>query len=342
MQILTLGGTGFIGSDVVHQLSEMGHEVTVFHRGQTQANLPPTVNSILGDYRNLPDFVDEFKRVAPQVVLDMIPATERDAETVMSIFKGIVDRVVAISSGDVYRAYGVLHRTEPGPVQPVPIKENAPLRQSLYPFRGSPPPPGAYEFLNREDYDKILVERMVMGDPDLPGTILRLPMVYGPRDPLHRLFPYLKRMDDNRSVILLQADLAGWQSPRGYVENVAAAISLAVVDNRATGQIYNVAEAQAFTEAEWVRRIGQLVGWKGEVVAVPKEQLPDPLKLDFNLKQQWVVDTTPLREELGYNEPVSLEEALRRTIAWERTHSPAETPQLSDYAAEDTILAELE
>lgn len=154
MQILTLGGTGFIGSDVVHQLSEMGHEVTVFHRGQTQANLPPTVNSILGDYRNLPDFVDEFKHVAPQVVLDMIPATERDAETVMSIFKGIVDRVVAISSGDVYRAYGVLHRTEPGPVQPVPIKESAPLRQRLYPFRGSSLPPGVYEFLNREDYYK--------------------------------------------------------------------------------------------------------------------------------------------------------------------------------------------
>jgi nucleoside-diphosphate-sugar epimerase len=36
-----------------------------------------------------------------------------------------------------------------------------------------------------EDYEKILVEREVMGHPRLPGTILRLPTVYGPGDSQH-------------------------------------------------------------------------------------------------------------------------------------------------------------
>jgi len=49
----------------------------------------------------------EFKRLA-QVVLDMIPYTEQDALATMSTFKGIAQRVVAISSMDVYRAYGVI------------------------------------------------------------------------------------------------------------------------------------------------------------------------------------------------------------------------------------------
>ena len=43
------------------------------------------------------------------------------------------------------------------------------------------------------DYDKNLVELAVMNTPSLPGTILRLPAVYGPRDYQHRMFSFLKR-----------------------------------------------------------------------------------------------------------------------------------------------------
>jgi nucleoside-diphosphate-sugar epimerase len=31
-------------------------------------------------------------------------------------------------------------------------------------------------------YDKIEVEKAIMNNPDLPGTVLRLPMIYGPGD----------------------------------------------------------------------------------------------------------------------------------------------------------------
>jgi hypothetical protein len=33
-----------------------------------------------------------------------------------------------------------------------------------------------------ESYDKIPVERAIMGDPGLRSTVLRLPMIYGPGD----------------------------------------------------------------------------------------------------------------------------------------------------------------
>lgn len=98
MKILIIGGTGFIGTDVVRYLSEKGHEVTVFHRGHTQADLPSGVDRILGDRQELRDRQSEFQQLAPQVVLDMIPATEQDAQMLMSTFKGIAQRVVAIST----------------------------------------------------------------------------------------------------------------------------------------------------------------------------------------------------------------------------------------------------
>ena len=83
MKVLFIGGTGFIGSHVVRQLIEMGHEVTVFHRGETKADLPQ-VKWIKGDRHNLSDYKSEFQKLAPQVVLDMIPYTAKDAQTVVN------------------------------------------------------------------------------------------------------------------------------------------------------------------------------------------------------------------------------------------------------------------
>lgn len=68
--------------------------------------------------------------------------------------------------------------------------------------------------------------------------------------------------------------MAGWRLLRGYADNVGLATALAVMDERAVGQVYNVGEPAAFAEAEWVRMVGQAAGWGGEVVVVPKDQLP--------------------------------------------------------------------
>ncbi|MCL4458866.1 MAG: NAD-dependent epimerase/dehydratase family protein [Chloroflexi bacterium] len=343
MRILAIGGTGFIGPHVVMRLCAMGHEITLFHRGHTKADLPLGVEHILGDRRHLADFAGELKHLAPQVVLDMFPFSEQDARTVMSTFKGFARRVVAISSQDVYRAYGTLIRIESGPIERVPLTEDAPLRQKLYPYRGETPRNQEDPRQWLDDYDKILVERTVMGDPDLPGTILQLPTVYGPGDKQHSLFEYLKRMDDNRPAILLGKGLANWCWTRGYVENVAAAIALVVTGERSIGRVYNVGEREALTMAEWVRTIGQAVGWNGKVVVVPEGHLPAHLAADINTDQHLVADTTRIRNELGYDEPVPQDEALRRTIAWERAHPPAKIdPERFNYATEDTILARLE
>jgi nucleoside-diphosphate-sugar epimerase len=267
----------------------------------------------------------------------MIPVTEQDARTVMSVFTGVAQRVIAISSQDVYRAYGKLIGIEPGPVEPIPLTEESPLRQTLYPYREQVDPRHRLY-----QYDKIPAERVFMGNPSLPGTILRYPMVYGPGDSQHRLFPYLKRMDDGRPALVLAQGMASWRWTRGYVENVAAAVVLAVTDERATGRIYNIGEGEVLSEAEWVRAIGVAAGWRGKVVVVPDEQVPEHILADMDTAQYLVVDTSRIREELGYSEVVSRGEGLRWTVAWERAHLPGEIdPKMFDYAAEDAVLAKV-
>lgn len=338
MRILIIGGTRFIGPHVVRHLLSAGHEITLFHRGETKINLSG-INQFYGDRRALSSFMAEFKALAPDVVLDMIPYTEDDARHLMRVFKGITKRVVAISSADVYRAYGRLLRLEAGTPDPVPLNEDAPLRESRYPHRAHAK--GADDFAH--DYEKILVEQVVMSEPErLPGTILRLPAVYGPNDSQHRLFGWLKRMDDLRPALLLEEEQSRWRWSRGYVENVADAITLAVTDERAAQRIYNVGEPEAITELDWVHAIGHAAGWDGTIVVAHKDQLPAHLLANVDYDHHLVLDTTRIRTELGYHERISQQEALHETIDWERRHPPAEVPPLeSEYAAEDEALAKL-
>ena len=339
MRILVIGGTSFIGPHVIRSLSGFGHDVTVFHRGQHEADLPRSVRHVHSSSAAFPvvQFPAEVLREDPELVLHMVPMGAMDAQAVMRAFKGVARRVVAISSADVYRAYGVFNRTEAGPVDPTPLTEESTLRHVLYPYRNIAHGPEDWVY----SYDKILVERAVMGDPDLPGTIMRLPAVYGPGDGQRRLFPYLKRMDDGRAVIPLMATHAHWRWTHGYVENVALAIALAVTDERAADRIYNIGDATTPTTADWVRTVGRAAGWAGDVVAVPRERFPAQRRDDHNFDQDLVTDSTRIRLELGYHEPVPLATALERTIAWERAHPPPRIdPAKFDYAAEDAFLAD--
>ncbi len=334
MKVLVIGGTRFIGLSVVRQLVETGNEVTVFHRGRTVAELPDEVKRIEGDRRNLEEYAGELRGLAPEVVLDMVPMNERDVRGLVSVFQGISRRVVAISSVDVYRAYDIVRGLHPGPPDPIPLTEDSPLRERLYP----------YEREEVEEYEKILVERVVLESEDISGTVLRLPMVYGPNDYMNRMHPYLKRMQDGRQAILLEQGMASWCWTMGYVEDVADAIARATTDERAAGRVYNIGEPDAPTHAEWVREIGHAARWNGEVVPIPKEQLPKHLDWGLeNTEQHWTVDTSRIRRELGYTESVSREERIRRTVEWESTNPPSENypAESFDYAAEDAALAAL-
>jgi nucleoside-diphosphate-sugar epimerase len=318
----------------VRQLTAAGHEVAVFHRGNAKIELP--AEPIIGDRRDLPEI-----RLRADVIVDLILSSGAQARALMGAFRGVARRVVAASSIDVYRACGVLHGSEEGPLEPVPLTEESALRTKLQTY-----PPEQIAMLQKvfgwldDEYDKIPVEREILGDPELPGTVLRLPMIYGPGDHLRRFYPVLRRVDDGRRKILLEKGMAAWRSPRGYVENVAAALAVAATSDRAAGRVYNVAERPSFTELEWSRKIAAAAGWDGEFVVLPKERTPEHLIFPGNTAQHWEADSTRIREELRWRELVPAEEGIRRTVEWDRANPPATPlPYRFDYEAEDAALA---
>jgi nucleoside-diphosphate-sugar epimerase len=257
---------------------------------------------------------------------------EMDGRRTLDVFKDTGCRIVAVSSADVYRAYDRYRRADPGVPDPTPLTEDSPLRDRLFPYRDQAKSPDDFLY----NYDKILMERAIMSDPKVKATVIRLPMVYGPGDYQHRPFEYLKRMDDGRPAILISERSAVWRGLRGYVENVAEAIVRCTIDPRAPGRIYHIADPEALTELEWICNIAKAAGWHGKIITLPDLEMPVHLRNEADLSQDWSMDSSRIRDELDYREVVVMEEAMRRTVEWERANPPKTVdPSGYNYAAED-------
>src|SRR5688572_29486205 len=124
MQILVIGGTsGFIGTRVIERLAKGGHDVTVFHRGETNTELPTGVHELLGDRERLAVHATELKKLKPDVVVDNYLRYEREAVDLVNVFRGVAERIVMISSQDVYRNFGLLLGREKTEPNSLPITE---------------------------------------------------------------------------------------------------------------------------------------------------------------------------------------------------------------------------
>jgi nucleoside-diphosphate-sugar epimerase len=287
MQILVIGGTSFIGPYVVRQIVQLGHGVTVFHRGKTEADLPEGVTHYHSEAAGIPvrQFPEDLPRRNFDVVIHMNAMGLEDAQAAVQAFRGRTGRIVWLSSGDVYRAYGRFSGHEPGPIEPGPLTEDSPLRTVFFPYRDKAKSPGDLYYY----YDKILVEQTALEAQAPPAVILRLPKVYG------------KKSNADLATVYTYRNYPDWRWTHGYVENVAAAIVLAATVPTTPSRIYNVGEEPTPTISE-------------RLAGLPSSQIPVNTSGQFNFAQNIVYDTSRIRRELAYAEPISYGEGIRRTL----------------------------
>ena len=174
----------------------------------------------------------------------MTAHTGDDVESLLVALPTSLVRLVIVSSSDVYWTYGAFLGLVPLRTASAPVNEQASLREQLYPYRAQAS--GPTDMLYK--YDKIVVERTAQSGASVSVTVLRLPMVYGPDDPQRRVADYLERLRAGGGTLRLNAAEAAWRCTRGYVEDVAWAIRLAALDERAAGEIFNVGEGDGLAE----------------------------------------------------------------------------------------------
>jgi len=288
MRVLIIGGTRFIGAHAARAFHERGLDVTVFHRGRTENRELPPVQHIRDAAAEYPvtRYPHNITSVDWELVVHMVLMGEADAQAATAAFRGRTGRFLMISSGDVYRAYGRLTRIEPGPPDPVPLSENAPLRHVLYPYKKQAEKVGPIA----NYYEKILAERAIQQAGALPATILRLPKVYGQED------------NGDLATVYGFAEQPGWRWTHGHVANVAEAIVCAGLNAQADGRIYNVGEAETPTMGE-------------RLAALPKSERKGPKPPDFDYRQDMVLNTSRIRDELGFRDILDETLAMRQLIS---------------------------
>jgi nucleoside-diphosphate-sugar epimerase len=74
-------------------------------------------------------------------------------------------------------------------------------------------------------------------------------------------------------------------------------------------------------------------------VVVPDGETPDAHIRASNIEQEWVLDTSRIRDELGYSEVVSVEDGVHRTVDWLIEHKDDWHDADADYSDEDVLLA---
>ena len=285
MNVLLIGGTGFISAEVARLLFNAGHTVTLYHRSHG-AGLP--YSQFQGDRDDARRLTECIAGAKPDCILHTSAMNKGTMDTLAVALAGKTVRLVILSSADVYKAFEVVNRLSDAPVQPVPLTEASPLRDVRNFISG-------YEKLDVENVGK-----------KLNATVARLGMIYGRNDPQKRFGDVIHAMRRfNR--LTVPRNLASWRACYGGVRNAASGIKL-LVECGKPGEIYNIADDASLSELEYREKIAEILNWQGKIVITDK--IPDAL----NYEQDLTLDTSRIRRELGFEDMYTTDEELRELL----------------------------
>src|SRR3954468_23119783 len=101
MKILVIGGARFVGRHFVDAAPANGHEITLFNRGQSNADLYPNVTNIQGDRTSDADLA-ALKGQHWDAVVDTCGYVPKDVRKTAELLKDAVDCYLFISTISVY------------------------------------------------------------------------------------------------------------------------------------------------------------------------------------------------------------------------------------------------
>jgi len=295
MRILVLGGTSFVGRAIVEQALADGHQLTLFSRGRTGAELFPDVERRTGD-RDSGDYAS-LQDGSWDAVVDVSGYVPRHVGQATDALQGRVGRYLFISTGSVYD-----HTRAAGP-----LTESAPR---LAPERGT------------EDYQsqaygalKVACEDDLLERWGTAATIVRPGIVAGPHDPTDRFTYWARRAADGGRVALP----ARPDQPVQVVDSQdLARLAVALVTDDVDGTFNAVGPAEPTTLEGLVRTCAEAAGSEVEVVPVDPAAVPAgfPLVLPDPSWDVWFRRNADLARAHGLT-ATPLQQTARDVLAWD-------------------------
>ncbi|MDX1495601.1 MAG: NAD-dependent epimerase/dehydratase family protein [Longimicrobiales bacterium] len=190
LNILILGGTGFIGPHMVRYAVERGHQVSTFTRGRSDADLPESVEQLIGD-RN--DDHSALEGRSWDVVLDNNTQDYRWVQTSTELLADAVDHYVFVSSISAYDLEGFGWDNADRILREPAVDEDHPRV----------PRPEGWTMGDDAPYGlmKTLGEDIVHAAFPGRATVVRPGLIVGPGDPTDRFTYWPVRLDEGGEVL---------------------------------------------------------------------------------------------------------------------------------------------
>lgn len=328
MRALVVGGTGPTGPAILRGLEERGYEPVVLHRGTHETDAVAAYEHVHAD----PHFVEQVTTALGDRSFDVVVVTYGRLRLLVEDLARRTGRMVTVG-GTAY----------------LPQRWSRPADESA-----------VRDLSNRLINRIALTETTIWAHAAQTGlalTHIRYPYLYGPRQLAPREWSIIRRILDGRRVVPVVDGGLSLES-RAYSVNAAHAVLLSVDRPEvATGQTYHVADETTPTDAERAHAIARAMDAEIELVDYPADigrpagfwfagRSLEAVDAPHPPTDHLLLDTSRIRQHLGYSDVVGFEQALQETVNWYVAH-PLEAGgdherrlgDTFDYEAEDAYAA---
>ncbi len=294
--VLVIGGTLFIGRELVRRLLARGDRVTILHRGRSP--LPPGIDAIVCDRNDTAAVRRALTSRSFDVVYDNVYDWERGttAEQVLAAAETLgagLGRYIFLSSVAAYPE-GLDH------------SEDDPLAvESVIPYARN----------------KARTEATLLAS-GLPVVTLRPPFVYGPENPFYREAFFWDRLARRRPILIPEDGSRLMQFV--YVRDLVWAMLRAGDADLPAGRSYNVADPAPVSQLEAVEAFARAAACEVEPVFAPRARLAAAgggvFAPPFYFGQYYDLPPITLRidrarRDLGFD-PTPFDAGLLQTYQW--------------------------
>lgn len=322
MKALITGATGFIGSHLTEKLLEMGWEVTCIVRDPSNLkNIKDkdikTIKGDCSDINSLQDIPTDFDYIFHLAGLTKSSSSQDYYVANTTGTQNIVD--ITLKTQQNLKRF--LHLSSLAAVGP--SKDNTPLNEA-----DKPNPVSDYGM------SKLLAEQYVFEKRnDLPVTIIRPPIVYGPRD--RDLFVFFK-MINKGIAIYLQDCLYSII----YIDDLINGIIQSTMSEKTLGDIFFLSEDRFYSQLDIIDVISTALGKKTVKVRLPHkalnlvgflvEQLKSKNiintdKINEMKQRRWICSSNKAAETFGFGCKVTIREGIQWTANWYITQNWLQT-----------------
>jgi 2'-hydroxyisoflavone reductase len=319
MRLLVLGGTKFLGRHTVDAALAAGHDVTIFTRGQTNPELFPEVEHLVGDRDGRLDALRGRKWAGVVDTSGYVPRVVRQSA---ELLRDAVQRYVFVSSISVYAEFGE------------PVTEQTAVAELE--------DPETEEILENYGALKAACERVVEEVYGDRSARVRAGLIVGPYDPTDR-FTYWPRRLARGGDVLGPGDPA---APVQFVDARDLGRWLLRLAFEGPGGTFNATgPAEPLTFRQLLERAQAAIGSDARVVWTDEERVLAAEVQPWTELPLWLPGTDYAgmsRADISRAVEAGLvfrpvEETVVDTLAWDRTVD-GDRPTLS-YEREQEILA---